>query len=83
MICYYILDDEGENPWGQKITDFAVTTDTDGDQYVYNKHDEATKNYQDDDSKIEHRIWEMKGIFNGTFSVILLWIKIKQKLRST
>ena len=44
-----------------KITDFAVTTDAEGQMFVYNVKDDSTKNHQDDASKVEGRMWEMRG----------------------
>ena len=45
-------------------TDFAVTTDSNGELFVYNTRDEQTKNHQSDSHKNEGRMWEVKGLYD-------------------
>ena len=56
-----------ENLRKLKQTDFAVTTDGDGELYVYSVNDEQTKNHQDDLHRREGRMYEVKGKFNFAF----------------
>ncbi|XP_046574535.1 uncharacterized protein LOC124282569 [Haliotis rubra] len=43
-----------------RISDLAVTTDADGDMYVYMTRDEQTKNHQEDGGRAQGRMYEKK-----------------------
>ena len=44
-----------------KICDFAATTDSDGEVYIYLTKDEQTKNHQDDPNSAQGRMYTRKG----------------------
>jgi hypothetical protein len=50
-----------ENVHDLKICDFAATTDSDGEVYIYLTKDEQTKNHQDDPNSGQGRMYIRKG----------------------
>ena len=61
MLCYISVDgDEKKNIHALKICDFAATTDSDGEVYIYLTKDEQTKNHQDDPNSAQGRMYTRK-----------------------
>ena len=52
-----------ENLRDLKIMDFAVTSDSSGRMYLYQKTDESTKNHQSDFEKKDARMYQNQGIY--------------------
>jgi hypothetical protein len=50
-----------QNVHDLKICDFAATTDSDGEVYIYLTKDEQTKNHQDDPNSAQGRMYIRKG----------------------
>ncbi|KAG1683585.1 hypothetical protein GQR58_009921 [Nymphon striatum] len=50
-----------ENLRQLKVNEFAVTSDADGDLYLYKNTDELIKNHEDDANKKEARMYQKKG----------------------
>lgn len=64
LILCCILEGGGERKFmNLKVTDIAVTTDSEGKVYLYLTKDEQTKNHQDDPNSAEGRMYAMAGKF--------------------
>ena len=70
-----------ENLSTLNITDFAATTDSNGDMYIFMKGDELTKNHQFDPNSADGRMYAKKGNFSQfVHSNDILTLKVPGKM---
>lgn len=70
-----------ENIHELKISDFAATTDSEGQLYVYITRDEQTKNHQNDPNSAQGRMYARKGKFKKKTKIKSeqLYVQLKEK----
>ena len=61
VMLYFGRRRREKNIHALKICDFAATTDSDGEVYIYLTKDEQTKNHQDDPNSAQGRMYTRKG----------------------
>ncbi|XP_067669801.1 uncharacterized protein [Haliotis asinina] len=69
----------GENLAALRVTDLAVTTDAEGDMFVYMCTDEQTKNHQDDGDRARGRMYEKKDNTRCPARSYVKYIKLLNK----